>query len=164
MKTWEIRHAELTDTMAIYEMIVELATYEKEPDAVSATPNDIQSSLFGENAQAKALMAVSGSGQPLGFAVYFHNYSTWLGKKGVYLEDLYVSPGVRGSGIGKELLLTVARIAVEAGCERLDWAVLDWNRGAIDFYKSLGAKHQSGWQIFRLAGEGLIDAAAICEQ
>jgi GNAT superfamily N-acetyltransferase len=118
----------------------------------------IEESLFSASSTAHALICENG-GRPVGFAVYFFNYSTWLGRNGLYLEDLYVTPEARGCGAGKALLKHLARIAVDRGCGRFEWSVLDWNEPAIKFYESLGARPQSEWVGYRLTGRALLDLA-----
>jgi len=144
-----IRAATSDDVGLLLELIHELATYEKAPDEAVATPELIHRALFGEHPTAEAVIA-EWNGQPAGFALWFHNFSTWLGKPGLYLEDLFVRETLRGRGIGKALLLHLAGIARERGCGRMEWSVLDWNRPAIEFYESLGAKPQSEWTVYRL--------------
>ncbi|WP_345815729.1 GNAT family N-acetyltransferase [Paraburkholderia sp. PREW-6R] len=152
--TIHIRSAHHADAALILRFITELAVYEKAEHEVVATVHDIESSLFSANATAKALICEM-HGEPVGFCVYFFSYSTWLGKQGLYLEDLYVSPKSRGSGAGKRMLRHLARVACETGCGRFEWSVLDWNEPAIGFYKSIGASAQSEWVRYRLAGEAL---------
>ncbi len=150
----EIRPARPQDAAVILELVRALAEYEKLLDQVVATQDDLAKALFGERAYAEALIAWQGD-QAIGFALYFHTYSTFVGKPGLYLEDLFVRVGHRGSGIGKRLLAQVARIAVERDCGRLEWAVLDWNAPAIGFYRSLGAKPMQEWIVNRLTGDDL---------
>jgi GNAT superfamily N-acetyltransferase len=119
----------------------------------------LENSLFGEQAVPRALIAEM-EGRPVGFAIYFFNFSTWTGRPGVYLEDLYVDPARRGSGIGRALLAKLAQVAVERDCRRLEWWVLDWNEPAIEFYRSLGAKPMSDWTVYRVDGEALASLAA----
>lgn len=149
-----IERATERDVPAILELIAGLAEYEKLSGEVVATADDLRESLFGEHPAAEVLLACSGT-QAVGFAVFFHNFSTFLGRPGMYLEDLFVRPGYRGRGYGRELLIAVARIAVERGCGRMEWSVLDWNEPAIRFYKSLGARAMSDWTVYRLSGEAL---------
>jgi GNAT superfamily N-acetyltransferase len=149
-----IRDAQASDAATIHAFIVELAVYEKAEHEVIASVADIERSLFEAGTPARALICEV-NGQPVGFAVYFLSYSTWLGRKGMYLEDLYVSPKHRGSGAGKRLLRHLARLAVDGGCGRLEWSVLDWNEPAIQFYQSLGARPQAEWVRYRMAGETL---------
>jgi len=149
-----IRDAQASDAAQIHAFIVELAIYEKAEHEVIASVADIERSLFEPGSPARGLICEL-DGQPAGFAVYFLSYSTWLGRKGLYLEDLYVSPQHRGSGAGKRLLRHLARLAFDSGCGRFEWSVLDWNEPAIQFYQSLGAKPQSEWVRYRMAGDTL---------
>jgi GNAT superfamily N-acetyltransferase len=142
------------DVPQIWQFVVELAIYEREPEAVIATKEDFHRVLFCESPRAYAVMCRDGD-VPIGFALYFYNFSTWLGRHGLYLEDLYVTPEHRGKGAGKALLQHLAGIAVAEGCGRFEWSVLDWNQPAIDFYESMGAKPQSEWVGYRLTGEAL---------
>ncbi|WP_308364242.1 MULTISPECIES: GNAT family N-acetyltransferase [unclassified Microbulbifer] len=153
-----IRAATADDVPLILRFIRELAIYEKAEQEVVATERLIEGSLFSASSTAHALICENG-GQPVGFAVYFFNYSTWLGRNGLYLEDLYVTPEARGCGAGKALLKHLARIAVDRGCGRFEWSVLDWNEPAIKFYESLGARPQSEWVGYRLTGRALLDLA-----
>ncbi|NJB93117.1 GNAT family N-acetyltransferase [Xanthomonas arboricola] len=155
----QIRAATLDDVALLHELITALAVYEREPDAVKASPQDLRASLFGEGATAHALICEQ-DGQALGFAVYFFNYSTWLGRNGLYLEDLFVRPQARGQGAGLALLRHLARLAVQRGCGRFEWSVLDWNQPAIDFYQAAGARPMDGWTVYRLDGERLVAFAA----
>ena len=156
--TFEIRKATTDDAGVILGFIRELAIYEKEPDAVVATEEDIVQNLFNAETTTEALICLSGE-QPVGFAVYFLSFSTWLGRDGLFLEDLYVSPERRGEGHGKALLKHLARIAVDRQCGRFEWNVLDWNEPAIRFYEALGARAQSEWVGYRLEGRALLDLA-----
>jgi len=149
-----IRDAQARDAALIHAFIVELAIYEKAEHEVIASVADIERSLFDPGSPARGLICEI-DGQPAGFAVYFFSYSTWLGRKGLYLEDLYVSPKHRGSGAGKRLLQHLAKLAFDSGCGRFEWSVLDWNEPAIQFYQSLGAKPQAEWVRYRMAGETL---------
>lgn len=149
-----IRAATPADAPTILRFVTELATYEREPDAVKASAADFERALFGARPHAEALIA-DADGAPVGFALFFHNFSTWEGKPGVYLEDLYVTPEARGLGIGRALLTHLAQIAVERDCARLEWSVLDWNEPAIRFYRSLGAVLMDGWTVNRVTGEAL---------
>ncbi|MEC4087944.1 MULTISPECIES: GNAT family N-acetyltransferase [Pseudoalteromonas] len=149
-----IRHAQKDDAATILHFINELAIYEKEPDAVLNTVADIEQKLFGNDVRAHALICEQ-EGEAIGFAVYFFNYSTWLGKYGLYLEDLYVAQDQRGQGAGKALMKFLAQLAIEKDCGRFEWVVLDWNKPAIDFYNSIGAKPQDEWIIYRLTGDEL---------
>ena len=149
-----IRPATSDDAATILGFIRELATYEREPDAVVATEADLLRDGWGTPARFTAIIA-DYDGVPAGFALYFTTYSTWRGHHGIRLEDIYVTPTLRGHGIGKALLARLAHIAVEQGCPRLEWDVLDWNEPAIAFYRSLGAKMMTEWRIMRLADESL---------
>lgn len=149
-----IRSATAEDAALILQFIIELAEYEKARDAVLADEEQIRRSMFGPDAKVRALICEE-AGQPIGFAVYFYNYSTWLGRNGIYLEDVFVRPGHRRKGAGRALLKHIAGIAVAEGCGRFEWSVLDWNQPAINFYESIGAKPQSEWTIYRLTGEAL---------
>ncbi|CCQ10133.1 Histone acetyltransferase HPA2 and related acetyltransferases [Pseudoalteromonas luteoviolacea B = ATCC 29581] len=155
----QIRPAVVDDVATILHFINELAIYEKEPDAVEATEEKLINTLFCEGATAHALLCFDGD-KVIGFAVYFFNYSTWLGKNGLYLEDLYVSPDSRGQGAGKAIMKYLANLALKRKCGRFEWVVLDWNKPAIDFYDSIGAKPQNEWIIYRLTGEALKEFAA----
>ncbi|MBU6950099.1 GNAT family N-acetyltransferase [Hahella sp. HN01] len=153
-----IRTATADDAALILQFITELAIYEKAEHEVKTNVEEIQRSLFGPDTTTHALIC-SVDGKPVGYAVYFFNYSTWLGKHGIYLEDLYISPECRGGGAGKALLRHIAKIAVAKGCGRFEWSVLDWNEPAINFYKSIGAKPMDEWVIYRLTGDALTDFA-----
>ncbi|WP_114997099.1 GNAT family N-acetyltransferase [Xanthomonas campestris] len=155
----QIRSATPADAALLHELVTALAVYEREPDAVKATPEDLRASLFGDGATAHALLCEQG-GQVLGFAVYFFNYSTWLGRNGLYLEDLFVRPQARGQGAGLALLRHLAQLAVGKGCGRFEWSVLDWNQPAIEFYQGVGARPMEGWTVYRLDGERLAAFAA----
>ncbi|MGO9338988.1 MAG: N-acetyltransferase family protein [Terracidiphilus sp.] len=158
-----IRTATPADVAQILAFIRALATYEREPDAVAATVADLMRDGFGPNPFYFCLIAEQ-DGQPAGFALYFFNYSTWVGRPGLYLEDLFVDPEFRGLGIGKALLQRVAAIAVEKGCKRLQWAVLDWNTPAIDFYRAMGAEFMDEWRNVRVSGEALQRLAGVTEK
>jgi len=158
MPNIEIRPASAADAGLILRFITDLAIYENAEDAVVTTEDDLRQSLFGPGSTTYAVICEIDS-RPAGFAVWFFNYSTWLGKNGLYLEDLYVSPEFRGLGAGKALLKHLARIAVEKGCGRFEWSVLDWNEPAIRFYQSLGAKPQDEWVPYRMTGKALLDLA-----
>lgn len=147
-----IRTARVDDAALILRFITELAIYEKAQDKVEATVESIETSLFGPQSPAKALICEL-DGKAIGFAVYFFSYSTWQAKAGLYLEDLYISPDARGHGAGKRMLQHLAGMAIEKGCGRFEWSVLDWNEPAIVFYKALGAKPQSEWVRYRLEGD-----------
>jgi len=149
-----IRPARPGDVADILRLIRALAEYEKLAHEVVATEEALRQTLFGARPAAEVLLAEAG-GRPVGLALFFHNYSTFLARPGIYLEDLFVEPACRGQGTGKALLKAVARLAVERGCGRFEWSVLDWNKPAIDFYKSLGAKPLDDWTILRVTGEAL---------
>jgi GNAT superfamily N-acetyltransferase len=154
-----IRRATAEDVPAILALIRGLAEYERAtPEEVPADEASLRESLFNARPSAEVLLACEG-GDALGFAVFFHNYSTWRARHGLYLEDLFVRPEHRGRGIGKGLLRALARIALERRCARMEWAVLDWNRPAIDFYLSLGARPMDEWTIFRLTGQAIENLA-----
>ena len=153
-----IREAKPEDSNVILNFILELAKYEKLEPEVLATETSIRNSIFGSESSTKALICEK-NGIPIGYAIYFFNYSTWLGKHGLYLEDLYICQSERGFGAGKALLKYLARIAVSKDCGRFEWSVLDWNQPAIDLYESLGAESQNEWVVFRLSGQKLMDLA-----
>lgn len=147
------------DIPLIRALILELAEYERAlPGEAPVTEKDLEKTLFGKVPAAEVLIAYLGN-EPAGFALFFHNYSTWLGKRGIYLEDLFVRPSARKHGVGFALLQAVARLAVERDCGRLDWSVLTWNELAISFYKRIGAKHMDDWTTFRLTGDALAHVA-----
>lgn len=149
-----IRRAAATDVPVILAFIRELAVYEHLEHEVVATEAELHAALFGPRPYAEVALACR-DGQPVGFALYFHNFSTFVGKPGIYLEDLYVRPAARGLGAGKLLFAYLAKTALERGCARLDWAVLDWNEPSIGFYRSLAAIDQSEWTTYRLDGAAL---------
>jgi len=153
MEERRFRPAESADAALILEFIRDLAEYEKMQDEVVATEGLLREWIF-EKKKAEVIFAMDG-GREVGFALFFHNFSTFLGRAGIYLEDLFVKPEFRGRGHGKGLLQELARIAVERGCGRLEWSCLDWNKPSIDFYLSLGAKPMDGWTVYRVTGEGL---------
>ena len=153
-----IRKATAADVPLILHFIRALADYEKLLDLVSATEAKLQATLFGERPAAETLLAYLGE-QPVGFALFFQNYSTFLAQPGIYLEDLFVNPDARGNGIGLALIQAIAKIAVERGCARMDWAVLDWNTPAIEFYHRIGALPQTEWTTQRLVGDALVKMA-----
>ena len=155
-----IRAATEADVPQILAFIRALAAFEREPDAVSATEEGLLRDGFGPNPIYYCLIA-DRDGQPAGFALYFFNYSTWKGRPGIYLEDIFVHPEFRGLGIGKALLQRVAAIAVQKGCPRLQWEVLDWNTPAIDFYKAMGAEFLDEWRNVRVSGEALDRLASV---
>lgn len=154
-----IREAKISDVPAIYQLIIDLAVYEKEPDAVIASPDQIEANLFGANPVAYCHVAEA-EGKVVGIAIWFLNYSTWLGKAGLYLEDLFVNPEYRGKGLGLELMKTLAKLCVERGYERFQWWVLDWNEPSINFYKAIGAEAMDEWTVYRLSGNALRSFAA----
>ena len=149
-----IRDAVPADTSDLLRLIRELAGYEREPDAVEATEADLRRHLFDPGPKVFALVAEV-DGSVVGMAIYFVSFSTWTGRHGLYLEDLFVEPAHRSQGIGRALMLALARQAVDRGYQRLEWAVLDWNQPAIGFYRALGAIPMDEWTTFRLAGEAL---------
>ena len=152
--TVAIRAAAPADVPIILRFVKDLAAYEREPDAVKTTEADLQRVLFGARPYAEAIIAEEAA-TPLGFALFFHNFSTWEGRPGIYLEDLYVTPEARGKGVGKALLNRLAAIAIERDCARLEWSVLDWNAPAIAFYRSIGAASMDEWTVNRVTGEAL---------
>ena len=156
---FEIRAAARGDVAAIHAMVRELAEYEKLTQLCVSTAAQIEQELFGDSHNAEALIARE-AGEPVGFALYFHNYSTFLGRKGLYLEDLFVRPAHRRRGCGRALLLAVARIAAERGCGRFEWMALDWNEPALEFYRQLGASEMSEWRLLRVTGDALARLAA----
>ena len=153
----KIRYATENDVWLILEFIKELAEYEKMSDQVVADEALLREWIF-EKKKAEVIFAVE-NGKEVGFALFFHNFSTFLGRAGIYLEDLFVKKEYRGRGHGKRLIGTLARIAVERGCGRLEWSCLDWNRPSIDFYLSLGAEQMSEWTVYRLSGDTLHSVA-----
>ena len=148
------RFAAAEDTPLILSFVRELAEYEKLSHEVVATEEALRDSLFGERPFAEVLLTFV-EDEPAGFALFFHNFSTFLGKPGIYLEDLYVRPEHRGTGAGRALLARLARLAVERGCGRLEWWVLDWNEPAVGFYKRIGARAMDDWTVYRLTGDAL---------
>jgi GNAT superfamily N-acetyltransferase len=155
-----IREAVESDLPLIASLIRELADYERLLHEVRLSEAGLRDALFGERRYAEVVIAEVGGGEPAGFALFFHNFSTFLGRPGIYLEDLFVRPPHRGAGIGRALLRHLARLAEERGCGRLEWAVLDWNTPAIEFYLRLGARPAAGWDVYRLEGEALGRLAA----
>ncbi len=149
-----IRRAEARDAGLVLELVRALAEYEKVPDAVEATEADLLRDGFS-GAPRFFVELAEWRGEPVGVALWFHSYSTWVGRPGIWLEDLFVRPAHRGQGIGKALLVHVARIAAEEGCGRFEWSVLDWNAPSIAFYRALGAKPLDDWTTMRVAGEAL---------
>ncbi len=154
MQNFTIRMATVADVPLILALIRELAEYEKLPHEVVADDALLKTHLFGERPAAEVIIATLNN-EPVGFALFFPTFSTFLGRPGLYLEDLYVRPHARGQGIGRTLLVYLAGLAVERGCGRLEWAVLDWNASAIGFYRKVGAVPMDEWTVFRLAGEAL---------
>ncbi|MFF4379436.1 GNAT family N-acetyltransferase [Kitasatospora sp. NPDC001547] len=154
-----IRTAVATDVPVVHAMIRELADYEQALHEAKATEEQLHEALFGAEPAVFGLIAEDdATGEPVGFALWFRNFSTWRGTHGIYLEDLYVRPQARGGGHGKALLLELARIAVERGYSRVEWSVLDWNQPSIDFYKSIGAVPMDEWTVYRLTDEALAAA------
>ena len=151
---FQIRTARVKDVPIILELIRDLAAYERAPDEVTATEQQLADVLFGERPAAEVLLAFEGR-SPVGFALFFHNFSTWLGRPGLYLEDLFVKPQKRGKGYGRALLVELAKIARDRGCGRMEWAVLDWNEPAIKFYHTLDARPMDEWTVFRLTRDGI---------
>lgn len=150
-----LRPATEGDLDVIIELIHALADYEREPDAVHLDRETLRAHLFGPRPYAEVILAETPGGASAGFALFFHNFSTWEGRPGIYLEDLFVRPELRGHGYGKALLTELARLAVERGCARLEWAVLDWNEPSIQFYKALGAVPLDEWTTYRVTGQAL---------
>ncbi|MGX5173564.1 N-acetyltransferase family protein [Aliikangiella sp. IMCC44653] len=153
-----IRPATPNDVELILRFITELAEFEKLANEVVATPQSLMVTLFGERPFAEVIIAEL-SGEPVGFALYYYNYSTFLAKPGLYLEDLYVCESARGQKVGKALLIKLAQIALQNNCGRFEWWVLDWNQNAIDFYRSIGAKGMDEWTVQRVDGEALVQLA-----
>ena len=153
-----IRPATSGDVPLILALVRELAAYEQEPDGVTATEALLERALFGAPALAEAAIAEL-DGAPVGFAVFFQNFSTWTGRASLYLEDLFVRETARGRGAGKALLSHLAAVALERGCTRFEWSVLDWNRPAIDFYRAMGAEPMAEWTVQRLSGDALVRLA-----
>jgi GNAT superfamily N-acetyltransferase len=158
MSDLDIRFATEADIPLILAFIKELAEYERLSHEVVATEETLRETLFGERRVAEVLLGYA-DGSPVAFALFFHNFSTFLGRPGIYLEDLFVRPEHRGLGFGKEMLRYLARIARERNCGRLEWWVLDWNESAIQFYKSLGAAPMDEWTVYRVAGDALDELA-----
>lgn len=149
-----VRPAAPADTATILRFVRELAVYEREPDAVEATEPMLAAALFADPPAAEAVI-VENRGEPIGFAIFFHNFSTWTGRRGLYLEDLYVTPTARGQGAGKALLAHLAGVALDRGCARFEWSVLDWNTPAIQFYRAMGAAAMEEWTVQRVSGDAL---------
>jgi len=156
---FQIRSATPDDVAVILQLIRDLATYERAPNEVTATPDGLREVLFGKKPAAEVRLVFEGN-TAVGFAVFFQNFSTWLGRSGLYLEDLFVKPEHRGKGYGRALLIDLAKIAHQRGCGRMEWAVLDWNEPAIQFYRKLGAKPMDEWTVFRLTRDGIAKLAA----
>ena len=152
------RFATPGDVATILRFVRELAEFEREADKVVATEALLHEAMFGERPVAEAVIAER-DGEPLGMALFFHNFSTWTGWRGLYLEDLYVTPEARGQGVGAALLRHLAAIAVDRGCTRFEWAVLDWNEKAINFYKAMGAEPMGEWTVNRVSGDALTKLA-----
>lgn len=159
MSTFTIRPASADDVAAIFDMIFELAVFEKLDHLVSANESMLHDSLFGPHPACEALVGTE-HGKPVTFALFFHNFSTFLCRKGLYLEDLYVQPAARGKGYGRQMLGALAQLALERGCGRFEWSVLDWNDNAINFYKSVGADVMPDWRICRVTGSALTTLSA----
>jgi len=158
MEEFTIRPATVDDIPTILELIRALATYERAPQDVTATEEILRESLFGTRPAAEVLLLFEDK-VAAGFAVFFHNFSTWIGRPGVYLEDLFVRPEHRGKGYGRALLVQLAKLARERNCGRLEWAVLNWNEPAINFYRKLGANPMNEWTVFRLTRDGIAKLA-----
>jgi GNAT superfamily N-acetyltransferase len=154
-----VRAATPDDVPQIYAFIVQLAVYEREPDAVTGTPEMLAEALFGHRPSAEALIAEL-DGEPAGFAVFHGTFSTWECQPGIWLEDLYVPDRYRKAGVGRALLTDLAALALQRGCPRLEWHALDWNELALGFYQRLGAERMSAWELHRLQGEALVRVAA----
>ena len=155
---FQIRPARVEDVPVILQLIRDLATYERAPNEVVATEEQLVDFLFGPRPAAEVLLAFQGE-SPIGFALFFHNFSTWLGRPGLYLEDLFVKPEKRGKGHGRALLVELAKMARDRGCGRMEWAVLDWNEPAINFYRALGAMPMHEWTVFRLTRDEIAKLA-----
>ena len=155
-----LRAAVESDLDTIIELIHALAEYEREPHAVLLDREELRRHLFGPRPYAEVILAETEDGESAGFALFFHNFSTWAGKPGIHLEDLFVRPEMRGDGYGKALLVELARLALERGCARLEWSVIDWNEPSIRFYKALGAVAMDDWTGYRVTGDALTGLAA----
>jgi GNAT superfamily N-acetyltransferase len=153
-----IRPAQASDVPAIFQMIHELAVFEHLEHLMTASETMLYDGLFGAHPACEALVGTE-DGTPLAFALYFHSFSTFVGRKGLYLEDLYVKPDARGKGYGRQMLAALARLALERGCGRFEWSVLDWNENAIAFYRNVGADVMPDWRICRITGSALTDLA-----
>ena len=156
----QLRSATRDDSALILSLIRELAEFEKLLHEVQASEETLSEHLFGTQPRAEVLIAEA-DGQAIGFALYFHNFSTFLGKPGLYLEDLYIRPAFRGRGYGRSIMQALARIAVDRGCGRFEWWVLDWNHPAVEFYRSLGAEAMSDWTVQRVSGTALLALATV---
>ena len=154
-----IRPATIDDCELILDFIRELAIYEKLEHELVATPQILAQTLFGDKAYAEVLIGEY-DGSPVAYALYFHSFSTFHGRPGIYLEDVYVQPAMRGRGIGKLIMSTLAQLAIARGCARFEWSVLDWNAPSIAFYRSIGAQPMDGWTVQRVSGKALEDLAA----
>ena len=154
----KIRKATPKDSQTIFNFIMELAIYEKAEHEVKTNVEETREAIFGKNSTVKALICEE-DGVAIGFAVYFYNYSTWLGKNGIYLEDLYITESKRGKGAGKALLKHIAKMAINEGCGRFEWSCLDWNKPSRDFYESIGAVAKLEWIGYRLEGDTLVNFA-----
>ncbi|MCP4679134.1 MAG: GNAT family N-acetyltransferase [Deltaproteobacteria bacterium] len=152
---FELRFATSDDAETIHRFISELAEYERDPKAVEVTPEILRRQMMSKRPPFECLVVEEIGASPIGFALFFHNYSTWKGQSGLYIEDIFVSPEYRGNGIGQALIRELASIARDRNCGRMEWAVLDWNEPAIDFYKRHGAKPLEDWTIYRLTGKAL---------
>lgn len=148
-QTFKIKKATIEDCEIIYNFIYQLAEYEKLTDDIVTTPDSLREALFGSNSNVETIIGYVDE-KPVAFALYFYNFSTFKGKRGLYLEDIFVIPEMRGNGVGKKLLKRLAQIAKENDCARFEWSVLDWNEPAINFYKSIGAKPMDEWTVYRL--------------
>lgn len=158
MTNFEIKSAAIKDTGVILEFIKKLAEYEKLLHEVTASEDDLKKTLFSDTSNAEAIIGYLDN-KPVALAIFFHNYSTFLGKKGLYLEDLFVLPEYRNNGIGKKMLKYLAKLALERDCGRFEWSVLDWNEPAIKFYESIGAEFKKEWLITRVSGDSLKELA-----
>lgn len=161
---WRIRPAEPADVPAIHALVRELAEYEREPDAVTATEHDFSTALFGPSPQVYCHVGETSAGEVVGIAVWYVTFSTWRGRHGIWLEDLFVRPGQRGAGMGAGLLRELAHECTRRGYARCEWWVLRWNEPALGFYRSLGATAQDEWVVYRLDGDALADMGAPAEQ
>ncbi len=159
MSEFVIKRADENDASVVLSLIKELAEYEKLLHEVVATEQMLKENLLNKHSNMEVILGYLDH-KPVAFAIYFHNFSSFLGRKGIYLEDLFVKPEARGLGLGKKILIYLARLAKERGCGRLEWSVLDWNKPAIDFYKKLGAKPMDEWTVYRVTGEALDELAS----